>query len=71
MRRSPVDPTKATSRPSGSGLFDDSLGHVSFDPISGLGPSLSEPGKTYEETLGLSLRAPTLATPPAGEEDND
>ena len=70
-----------------SGLFGDSLGTVRFDPISGLlgdslsalsldtirglGPSLFEPGKTYEDTLGLSLRAPTLATPPAGEEDND
>ena len=52
------------------GLYGGSLGPVSFDSISGLS-SLFEPGKTYEDTFGLSLRAPTLATPPAGEEDND
>ena len=61
---------RATLHSQFSGLFGDSLGPVSFDPISGL-PSLFEPGKTYEDTVGLSLIAPTLATPPACEEDND
>ena len=51
-------------------LIGGSLGPVSFDSIGGWS-SLFEPGKMYEDTVGLSLRAPTLATPPAAEEDND